>query len=407
MGAFEYTALDPQGRRKRGVLEGDHPRQVRQQLRERGWTPLEVEEIQASSAGRSRRGGIRLARGIGAMDLALLTRQLATLLRSGMQLEEALGAVAQQSGKPRVQRILLAVRSRVREGHSLASGLGEFPAVFPELYSRTVEAGEQSGHLEEVLERLADYTEKRHELRQKTLIALFYPGILVFMSIAIIAALLAYVVPKIVKVFENAGQELPAITRGLIAVSDFVRDWGLVVAALLVIGLLLFRRAMRRPGPRRAAHRLWLRLPVIGHLIQGLNTARFARTLSILSASSVPILEALRISGQVLTSMPMREAVEGATHAVREGASLRSALDQTGYFPPMTLSLIGSGEASGNLEAMLERAADIQEKEVETFISAFLGLFEPLLIIVMGGVVLLIVIAILVPIFDINQLIAG
>ncbi len=405
MGAFSYSALDPRGRRKRGVLEGDNPRQVRQKLREQGLMPLEVAEV-AQEATRGG-GGFQLRRGLGATDLALVTRQLATLLRSGLQLEEALGAVARQSGRERVERILLAVRAKVREGHTLAAGLAEFPAAFNDLYVRTVEAGEQAGHLDLVLERLADYTESRQEMRQKTLLALFYPALLVLMSIAILVGLLTFVVPKVVNVFENAGQELPWLTRTLIQVSDFLRENGVLLLVVLLVALFLFRQLMRRPGPRMAVHRLLLRLPLVGRLARGVNAARFSRTLAILTASTVPILEAMRISARVLTNLPMREAVEQAAVRVREGSSLHKALEQTGYFPPLTQSLIASGEASGDLQGMLERSAVIQEREVETLISAFLGLFEPLLIVLMGGMVLIIVLAILMPIFDLNQLVAG
>jgi general secretion pathway protein F len=404
MSAFQYTALDPSGREKRGVLEGDTARQVRQKLRGKGWTPMAVDEV-AKQETRGRRTS-RFQRGISPMDLALVTRQLATLVRAGLQLEEALRDVAEQTEKPRIERILLAVRSRVREGHSLAAGLSEFPSVFPELYRKTVEAGEQSGHLDVVLERLADYAENLQQMRQKTMLALFYPALLTGMAILVVTGLLTYVVPQVVKVFDNMGQQLPWLTRALISVSDIARDYGWVILVLLaVLGFSLYS-LIKRPGPRTAWHSLLLRLPLIGRMIKGMNAARFARTLSILTASSVPILDALRISAQVLTNVSMRRAVEEAALRVREGSSIRAALGDTGYFPPMTLSMIASGESSGDLEGMLERAANIQEREIETMISALLGLFEPVLILVMGGVVLIIVLAILLPIFQLNQLVS-
>ena len=403
MGAFEYTALDANGRTRKGVLEGDTARQIRQQLRDMALTPLSVDEVEQRSR---KEGRPRLmARGLSATDLALVTRQMATLVRAGLPLEEVLQTVSRQAEKPRIKSLLLAVRSRVMEGHALADGMAEFPQAFPEMYRTTVAAGEQSGHLDKVLERLADYTESRQQMRQRVQLALFYPAILTLMALAVVTGLLTYVVPEVVRVFSNIGQDLPQLTRLLIAFSDFLVEHGLaLLLGLAGLGLAL-RQLLQRPAPRRAMHRLLLRLPVIGRLARGLNTARFARTLSILAASGVPILDALRISAQVIGNLPMREAVEEAALRVREGANIHTALARSGLFPPMTLQLIASGESSGRLEEMLERAAQHQESEVETLIAAFLGLFEPLLILIMGGMVLFIVLAILLPIFDLNALV--
>jgi general secretion pathway protein F len=403
MPAFEFTALDASGRQHKGVLEGDSPRQVRQQLRERQWTPLSVQEVAAREAKAAR--GFSLRRGVAAGDLALMTRQLATLVRSGLPLEESVRAVSQQTEKARLKSMLLGVRARVMEGHTLAAGLAEFPHVFPELYRATVGAGEQSGHLDVVLERLADYTESRQQLGQKIQLALFYPAMLTLLAISVVVLLLTYVVPQVVQVFENIGQELPLLTRGLIAVSDFMRDYGLALLVLLGIAGGVLAWLLRKPGPRRQWHRLLLRTPLVARLVRGLNTARFARTFSILLASGVPVLDALRIGAEVIGNMPMREAVEEAARKVREGASIYSALEKSRYFPPLTLHLIASGEASGNLEDMLERAATSQEREIEVLVATLLGLFEPLLIVLMGGLVLIIVLAILLPIFDLNQLV--
>ncbi len=403
MPAFEFTALDATGREHKGLLEGDSPRAVRQQLRERQWTPLNVQEVAAREAKSARR--FSLQRGVAAVDLALMTRQLATLVRSGLPLEESVRAVSQQTEKQRLKSMLLGVRSRVMEGHSLAAGLAEFPHVFPELYRATVAAGEQSGHLDVVLERLADYTESRQQLRQKIQLALFYPALLTLLAISVVVLLLTYVVPQVVQVFQNIGQELPILTRGLIALSDFMRTYGLALLVLLGLAGAGIGWLLRKPGPLRQWHALLLRLPLISRLTRGLNTARFARTFSILLASGVPVLEALRIAAEVIGNLPMRDAVEAAARKVREGTSIFSALDKSGYFPPMTLHLIASGEASGKLEDMLERAATSQEREIEVMVATLLGLFEPLLIVVMGGLVLIIVLAILLPIFDLNQLV--
>jgi len=398
--AFHYAALDAEGASHKGLLEGDTARQVRQQLRERGLTPVDVREASPRQA----RGG-RVQPRVNATELALLTRQLATLIGSALPVERALAAVAEQTGKARLSALLLAVRARVLEGHSLASALDEFPRTFPELYRATVAAGERSGYLAVVFERLADYTETRQQLRQKVSLALVYPVLLTGVAIAIVIGLLAYVVPQVVQVFTSTGQNLPALTRGLIALSDFLRLHGDVLAVLMLGGILAAWLLLRRPGPRQYWQRLQLRLPLLGRLIRGINTARFARTLSILSVSGVPVLDALRISAQVLSNLPMRRAVEQAAHRVKEGESLQQALSASGYFPPLTLQLIASGEASGKLEPMLERAAQQQERETETLIGAILALFEPLLILIMGGIVLTIVLAILLPIFELNQMV--
>ncbi|MGD8785052.1 MAG: type II secretion system inner membrane protein GspF [Thioalkalispiraceae bacterium] len=408
MGAFEFAALDKTGKEKKGVLEGDSPRAIRQQLRDQGLIPLSVGEVaqRESRTGDKPGFSFSLRRGISATDLALITRQLATLVRSGLPLDEATSTVARQCEKPRLKSLMLAVRARVMEGHSLADGLGKFPHVFPELYRATVAAGEQSGHLDTILERLAVYTEARQQMAQRVQMAMFYPAILTFMAIAVVAVLLGYVVPQVVEVFEDMGQTLPLMTRILIAVSSSFRDYGLYGFIVIVILIVATVYILRKPGPKYKFHSLLLRLPVLGRFNRGVNTSRFARTLSILAASGVPVLEALRIAGQVISNLPMREAVKIAAHKVREGAPLARSLEQSGYFPPMTVNLIGSGEVSGNLEEMLERAATNQEREQETQISFLMSMLEPVLIIVMGMVVLFIVLATLLPIFNMNQLIS-
>jgi general secretion pathway protein F len=403
MGAFEYTALDGRGRELKGVLEGDTPRQVRQQLREQGLTPLAVLEAAESEVSASRSFGLQ--RGIGATDLALITRQLATLVRSALPVEEALLAASQQCEKPRLKSMLLAVRARVMEGHTLASGLSQFPHVFPEIFRATVAAGEHSGHLDGVLERLADYAESRQQLRQKLSLAMIYPVILTGMAIAIVTGLLVYVVPQVVQVFEHTGQKLPLLTRALIGLSGFIRAEGVVLLILLAVAVVATRAMLKKPDVRRRWHFTMLRLPLFGRLTRGVNTARFTRTLSILAGSGVPVLEAMRIASEVIANIPMREAVEEAARRVREGASISQSLGRSGLFPPLVVHLIASGESSGELDEMLERAAGNQERELETLISTMLGVLEPMLILVMGLIVLLIVLAILLPIFDLNQMV--
>ncbi len=403
MGAFEFVALTKAGKESRGLLEGDTPKHVRQMLRERELLPVKVTEVAQKES--RRQGGFSLRRGLSAGELALITRQLATLTQSGLPLEEALLAVSQQNENPRAQSILLGVRSRVMEGHTLADGLSDFPQAFPELYQATVAAGEQSGYLDAVLERLAEFTESRQLLQQQVRNALIYPIALVITAVSIISFMLAYVVPKVVYIFENYDAELPLLTRIMIGTSDIIRDYWFVIIAVIVLLIVGVRQLLKNGGPRRRYHRLLLRLPVVGRLTRGINTARFTQTLSILAGSGVPILESLRIAAQVVVNMPMREAVEEASLRIREGAMISRSLAASKLFPPMMTHLISSGEASGKLEEMLGRAAINQEREVDGLIATLLGIMQPLLVIVMAGVVLLIVLAILLPIFEINNLI--
>lgn len=403
MGAFEYTAIDAKGNNRKGVLEGDTPHAVRNQLRKQELIPLTVEEVHRPEIGNAGQGTTR--RRISSGDLALITRQLATLAGSGLPVEEALGTVAQQTEKARIKSMILGVRARVMEGHTLAAALNDFPNAFPELYRATVSAGEQSGHLDAVLDRLADFTESRQAVGQRTWLALLYPAMISVVAVLVVGALLVYVVPQVVQVFQGTGQQLPTLTRGLIAVSNFLQVWWIFILGSIAVAIVGTRLLLRHHGPRVVFHRLLLRVPLLGRLDRGMNTSRFARTLSILAASNVPVLEAMRIAGTVLSNLVMREAVEVAAKRVREGMALHRALEASGHFPPMTVHLIASGEASGRLEEMLERAAITQEREVDTYVATLLGLFEPLLILIMGSMVLVIVLAILLPIFELNQLV--
>lgn len=407
MAAYEFVALDGQGREQRGTLEADSSRQIRQQLRDRGWAPLKVDP-----AGDTRRSGRsvslrpRLRRRLSALDLAMITRHLETLIGSGLPIEEALNAAAQQADKPRVRSILLAVRARVLEGHALAAALGEFPHAFDDLYRATVAAGEHAGHLEQVLSNLADYTERRQESGQNVQMALLYPVILVLISLLIVAGLLAYVVPEIVSVYRDTDQALPLLTRSLIALSDFLVSWGLPLLLLLVAVAFGCRQLLKQPGPRLRFHRFLLHAPLAQSIVRGANASQFANTLAILSASGVPLVEAMRIAGQVVDNRVMRERIDRATRRVAEGTSLRAALDEVGYFPPLMLHMVASGEASGSLDAMLARVARHLERDLQRLVTVILELFKPLMLLIMGGLVLLIVLAILLPILNLNQLIA-
>jgi general secretion pathway protein F len=405
MGAFEYTALDAGGRSRKGVIEGDTPRHVRSLLRERQLMPVTVEAVAAGESRRQRGSRFGFARGISAADLSLMTRQLSTLVRAGLPLEEALLAVSQQTEKPRVQSILLGVRAKVVEGHTLAAGLNEFPRVFPEIYRATVSAGEQSGHLDAVLERLAEYTESREQMRQNVVGAMLYPLVLTVMCFTIVSILLTYVVPKVVDVFEANHAKLPLATRILVGVSGFLRHYGLWLLVAVAVAAFLFWRSLRSRATRRRVHQALLNLPLMGRIVRGVNTASFTRTLSILTASAVPVLDALRIASETIINLPMRDAVTEAAARVREGAPIGRSLAASRLFPPMSVHLISSGESSGQLQTMLERAASNQERELEGLLAALVGLLGPLLIVGMGLFVMGIVFAMLLPIFEMNSLI--
>ncbi|MEI8593907.1 type II secretion system inner membrane protein GspF [Photobacterium sp. Hal280] len=404
MAAFEYKALDTKGRQKKGVMEADTARQIRQQLREQGLIPVEVSQ---SHEREKRKAGGRIAfrRGISTNELSLLTRQLATLVQAGMPLEECLRAVAEQSEKVRLKNMMLAVRSRVVEGYTLADSMAEFPHIFDQLFRAMVSAGEKSGHLDTVLNRLADYTENRQKMRSKLQQALIYPTMLTLVAVSVVAFLLATVVPKIVDQFVHMGQELPQITQVLLAASNFVQHWGLAVVLAIILLITGIRMALRRPDLRLRWDRRMMRVPVIGKVARGLNTSRFARTLSICTSSAIPLLDGMKVASQVMTNTWVNQEILEAADKVREGASLRVSLEQTKLFPPMMLHMIASGERSGELEQMLTRAADNQDRDFESLVNMALGVFEPLLIVVMAGVVMFIVIATLMPIIALNNMV--
>jgi len=404
MAAFEYIALDSKGREKKGVIEGDTQRQVRQMLREKDMMPLQIDSA-ANQEKKQQDKPVQISRrSISATDLALFTRQLATLVRAAIPLDEALSAVGQQTEKPRIQSMVFALRSKILEGHTLAAGLADFPKIFPQLFRATVAAGESSGHLDVVLDRLADYTESRQKMASKVAQATIYPAILTIMAFLVVTGLLMFVVPQIVEVFETSGQQLPGITRAMIWISEFLQNWWFILILLFIALFFIARHLLSIPANKRRFHLFVLKLPAVGKLVRGLNTARFSRTLSILSSSGVPVLDALQLAAPVVANLPMQDAVIDAAEKVREGSSIYAALERSKLFPPMTLHLISSGERSGNLEDMLDKAAEQQERELELSISMFMGLFEPLLIVAMGGIVLIIVLSILLPIINMNDL---
>ena len=404
MAAFEYQALDAGGRTVKGVQEGDAERQVRALLREKGLTPLQVQVIQETDDGGAARG-LRIRRGISTGDLALITRQFSTLVHAGLTVEECLNALIEQTESTRARAVLAAVRGRVMEGQSLARSLAAFPNAFPDIFRYMIDAGEESGRLGEVLDRLADYIENRHALQQKVFQAFIYPAVVVIFSLAIVTLLVAYVVPQVAGVFTSMGQTLPFLTRALIAISDVIRAGGLWWVVLFVGVFFGVRWLLQRPAVRLRWHRLLLRMPVTSRLTRGLNAERMASTLAILTGSGIPLLDAMHSAVQVVGNLPMRASVEDALRQVREGGSLSRALGKARLFPPLVIHLIASGEATGKLDAMLHRASQAQSRELEGWVKAFTAILEPLLIIFMGVVVLLIVLAILLPIFEMNKLI--
>ncbi len=404
MPAFEFVSVDEAGRKQKGVLEADSARQVRQQLRDKGWVPLSVEAAAAEHK-RERRLFSFGGGGMSAYELALITRQLATLIQAGIPVEESLRAVSRQTERPGLQSLLLAVRARVIEGYTLAQSMGEFPQAFPDLYRATVAAGEKSGHLELVLNQLADYTESRYDIQKKIQGAMIYPAILTVVATLIVVGLLVYVVPDIVKVFDNTRQELPLLTRMLIWASDTTKAVGPYLLVLLVAGGFAARPLLRQDAMRYRLHAWQLRLPLLRKLVRGANAARFSSTLSILSRSGVPLVEGLRISAEVTSNWLIRDAIRQAAVKVTEGGSLSRALEESGHFPPMMMQMIASGEQSGELDDMLARAAVMQDKELGNLITTLVGLFEPFMLLVMAGVVFLIVLAIMLPILSMNNLV--
>ncbi len=402
MGAYEYRALDARGRQKRGVASGDTARQVRQFLRDSGLSPLDIQAVSEPSA---MRGRTVSSRRISPTALAVVTRQFATLVGSGMTVADSLAALIEQSEGHAQKSLLSSVRSSLVEGRGLAESMRQFPKAFPEIYTASVAAGEQTGRLAEVLERLADFTEARQGLRQRLGVALVYPVILTVVSILIVAGLLTYVVPQVVRVFEDTGQALPLLTRLLIGASDFLRDNALAIGALGALGVLGGMLLFRRPGPRNWLHRRFLEFPLTRRFSRGANTARMARTLAIMTGSGVPLLDAMRASGEVVSNRVLRDALERAATEVREGAGLSRAIGRSGYFPPLFTQMVASGEQSGSLDRMLDKAATALEREMEARVAVLVGLFEPAMILLMGAVVLTIVLAILMPIFDLNQLV--
>ncbi len=402
MAAFEYQAIDGRGKQQKGVLEADSARQVRQQLRDKGWTPLAVEQ----TAQKQKKDSLfERQPSLSVPELALITRQLATLIQAGLPIDESLRALSEQTGKQRIKAMILAIRAKVLEGYTLAKALAEYPKAFPHLYRSTVSAGEHAGHLDGVLNRLADYTEARQAADQKIKLAAMYPVILTIVAIGIVVGLLTYVVPDIVDVFVKNGQELPGLTQFMLDLSHFITAWGMYTLVAIIVGIIAFGRALKSPAFRKRYHHFLLRVPGLRGFVKDANTARFGSTLAILTTSGVPLVDAMRIASQVVTNMPIQQSLTQATITVSEGGSLHKALAETGYFPPIMLHMIASGENSGELDSMLARTAQQQETSLENTVSALVKIFEPVMLLVMGGIVATIVAAIMLPILELQKMV--
>ena len=403
MTAFRYVAVDKNGQSVKGVLEVDTARQARSELRNLALFPVTIETVSQSAINDN--PALLWKKRYSQTQLALFTRQFSTLLSAGLTVDSALTALVEQAENEYARQILAGVRAEVLSGQSLARAMGHYGTVFPSIYQALIHAGEESGELGKVMLRLADYTENRNDLRQKVMLAFLYPAAVTLVAVAVITGLLVYVVPQVISVFRQSHQALPFLTRALIALSDFLRATGIYWLVFIAIAIWAAQLALTKGNNRYRWHALLLRLPLAGSLIRGLNTARFASTLAILVGSGVPLLKALQAGAMIVASLPLREAIEQAISLVKEGTSLSHALKSTQQFPPMLIHLIASGEASGKLAHMLERAALQQAQEMENKTAWLTGLMEPLLIVVMGGVVMLIVLAIMLPIIEMNQLV--
>lgn len=405
MPAFRYEAVDAAGATQKGVVNADSAKSARSDLRLQGLTPLSVEAIAAQVDDK----GVATRRGFGErltqIELALFTRQLASLLEAGLPLEQAFTALLEQAERPYVRDLIASIRSEVMGGASFSDALSRYPRDFADIFRALVASGEQIGQLERVLARLADYIERRNALVAKVRLAFIYPAIVTVLAFAIVIFLLTYVVPQIVSVFTSTKQKLPLLTMVMLAVSDFVRSWGLLTLIAAIAGGYSWMRALRNPLVKRRFHAWLLTAPVYGKFERSFNTARFASTLAITIGSGVPILRALDTSRDTLSNVVMKDLVESASASVREGVSLARALAVQKHFPPMLIHMIRAGEITGELPSMLERAANSQQQDLERRALTLAGLLEPALIVGMGVVVLLIVLAVLMPIIEINQLV--
>lgn len=399
MSAYQYQALKSTGSICKGVIEADSERHARQLIRDHGLIPTAVEIIKKTNSTQKKHK-------MSAQDLSLFTRQLATLIAAGIPIDESLQGVGEQTEKSKARQLIVSLRSKVVEGYSLAQSMQEFPNAFPELYQATVAAGEQTGRLDIILEKLADFTENQQQTKQKIQQALIYPALMIVVSISIISFLMAFVVPKIIEVFSSSGQTLPLMTLILVQISNFMKSWGLFAIAGIICLVFAFKYSLTKPTIKKRWHKFLLKLPFIAFLIKSVNLARYIHTFSILFSAGVNVIQTMKVSSSVVSNLIMREKLDVAAIKVREGTAISLALKQTGLFGAMAIHLISSGEKSGKLANMMVRAADHLDKEVQNVIDTVLTLLEPIIILLMGAVVLFIVLATLLPIFSMQQLVA-
>ena len=405
MAAFRFEAVDALGKVTRGVVEADTVRLARSRLRDMQLTPLKVDSLKDEKSGGVATAAFLTRSAISSYELGLLTRQFSTLLNAGLNIEQSLGAIAEQMEKPNIREILLGVRSGVVAGSALSVSMAKYSQIFPDIYLALIHAGEESGELAKVLERLAIYTESRHAIKQKIVAAFIYPALVTLTAVLVVGTLLIYVVPQVVGVFQQSKQALPLLTQIMILVSNFLRHTWLYLIVLFSFTLWLLNQSLKNEANRFRWHHTLLKIPVFGKLLRSLNTARLASTLSILVGSGVPLITSLKAASRIVTLMPMQAAIKEATDVVRDGGTLSRALRESGQFPPILIHLIANAEATGELGKMLESAAVQQENEVNNKLTILTGILEPVLILAMGSMVLIIVLAIMLPIIEINQLI--
>lgn len=407
MAAFEYQALDANGKTVKNITTGDNAKQVRAELRAQGLIPTEVKAISDSAASKSDkkgRGNKRVK--IRTNDLSILTRQMATLLESGMTVEETLSAVIKQSEGHKIKSVISDVRSLVTEGYSLSDAISQYPNSFPEIYRASISAGEQSGTLDNVLDRLADYLENSHAMQQKITQAITYPIFLFIVCASILIALITLVVPKIVSVYQDTNQELPTLTKLVIKLSDFMVNYGVILGVAIAVLVVAIRYIFSQEGPKFWLHTLYLKTLGLRKMVQNIDSARMARTLSIMVGSGVPILSSMRASEGVMTNRVLQKNLHAATEEVAQGVAIGRALDRHGNFPPLLVHMVSSGENSGKLGHMLEKAATATENEMQTRIGMMVSLLGPVMILLMGSLVLVIILAILMPMFQLSEMIS-
>ena len=408
MPVFEYHGINARGKDVRGIIDADTARLARTRLKRSGVFPTQIQEAVTERRVSRREISLgHLTKRVRIQDVAVMTRQLATLIEAGLPMVPALNSLSHQIENPSLQKVVTQIRERVKEGTSLSDALREFPRVFSNLYVNMVAAGESSGALDIVLVRLADFTENQVKLRNRVMAALIYPIVMVFLASGAVVFLMVQVVPKILELFEDWGQALPLPTVILLQTTNFLRSYGWVLLAGLVALLLgmIFYFKSERGG--FVFDRLVLRVPIFGHLARIIATTRFSRNLGTLLASGIPLTKAMNIVKNIVNNRVIAKAIENSQEGIVEGQSIAAPLARSGVFPAMVIDMIAVGENSGQLEHMLIKVSDAYDNQIETTVSGLTSILEPFLIVIMGGIVLFIVLAVLLPVFEMNQMVVG